>query len=366
VRHCILLLTGLLALAGCGDEIKPGRTEHATVEVGGLTTATVGPLQNSLQRALNGTLEAPDQSQLMARLPGRVARIVIHEGQRAKAGATILTLDQQTATDELAAALAASQAAEGGLAEAEAQEQLAIRTLQRYQQLKEGEAVTRQELDQVNMEEEAARQRVLAARANLAKARAGLEAARVMAGQANLRSPFDARINRILVDTGSTVMPGTPLVELDRIAPWLVSLEVPESLVGQFLADSEFSVEIPSTAQTFTAALAEVYPAVNPVTRTQTVKLRLPADADLNAGLFARVFLPDAGPGSLFVPASAIVTRGQLTAVYVVADGVLHYRLVRTGSTLDGRTEILSGLSPGEKIVTEGANRARHGARVEG
>lgn len=365
MKYLVLLMTGLLTLAGCGDGIEPGQTEENLPAISGLETATVEPERASLQRSLNGTIEAPDQSQLLARLPGRVEKILVHEGQTAEAGTTILILDQQTATDERNAARAAVDAAAGSLSEAEAQQRMTARTLQRYQQLKEGEAITGQELDQVKMEAEAAQQRVVSARANLSRVRADLKAARTMADQARVTAPFDARINRVLVDAGSTVMPGTPLVQFDRIGPWLVSLKVPESLADLFQPGTEFDVEIPSAKQRLKGVVAKFYPAADPVTRTLTVKLALPDGVDLNSGLFARVFLPTAGLESLFVPDSAIVTRGQLTSVYVVDDGVLHYRLVRIGKTLDGQTEILSGLSPGETIVTDGAARARHGARVE-
>ena len=365
MKYTVLLLAGLLILAGCGDGIKPGQTEESQPVISDLATATVETGKAALQRSLNGTIEAPDQSRLMARLPGRVAKILIHEGQTAKAGAAILILDQQTATDEMDAAQSAVDAAAGNLAEAETRQQLTSRTLQRYQQLKEGEAVTGQEFDQVKNEDEAARQKVLSAQANLSRARSSLQAARVLAAQVKVAAPFDARINRILVDAGSTVMPGTPLVQFDRIGPWQVSLNVPESLVDQFRPGSEYDVEIPSAGLRLKGVLARIYPAADPVTRTLTVKLALPEGTTLNSGLFAKIYIPTAGLESLFVPSSAIVTRGQLTSVYVVADGTLHYRLVRIGKTLDDQTEILSGLSPGETIVTEGAARARHGARVE-
>lgn len=353
-------------LAGCGDDIEPGRTEPDVAVIKGLTTGLGRPLPGALPRSLNGTVEALDQSRLTARLPGRVEQILVHEGQTARAGQTILTLDQQTATDELAAAQAAAEAAAGSLAEAEAHQELAASTLQRYLQLREGGAVTSQELDQIRNRHETARQKSRSARADLARAQAGLKAARVMADQVRIAAPFDARINRLLVDIGSTVMPGTALVQLDRLGPWLVSLEVPQSLAGNFLPDKTFDIEIPPRQQQYKAVLAELFPAANPVTRTLTVKLRLEEEAaELKSGMFARVFVPATGSASLFVPTSALVTRGQLTALYVVVDDILHYRLVRTGNTLDGQTEILAGLSPDETIVIEGATRARHGARLE-
>jgi multidrug efflux pump subunit AcrA (membrane-fusion protein) len=86
----------------------------------------------------------------------------------------------------------------------------------------------------------------------------------------------------------------------------------------------------------------------------------------LAAGLYARVNVPGEARPMLLVPAAAVVYRGQLTGIYVVEEKILHYRLVKTGRTQGARVEILSGLNPGETIVTGGTVRARTGARVGG
>ncbi len=365
MKQSIIWLVGLLLLAGCGGDIEPGRTEPETLIIKGLSVAPVEATAAVSRRVLDGTVEAFDQSRIMARLPGRVGQVLVREGDTVQAGAMLIALDEQTATDQLQTALAAVHAAEGRLAETRAQQQLAQTTLQRYQKLRAGEAVTPQELDQVTAAAEAARQKVLTAEAALAGAQANHGSARTLAGQARITAPYAARINRILVDTGSTVMPGTPLLEIDRVGPWHVRIEVPESRAESFQSDGLFAVTIPAAKLTVEAEVSEISTAANPATRTVTVKLDLPDSPGLKSGQFARVELPSSEATSLLVPTSAIATRGQLTAVYVVADQTLHYRLVCLGATTEGQTEILAGLRSGETIVTTDVNRARHGARVE-
>jgi hypothetical protein len=66
------------------------------------------------------------------------------------------------------------------------------------------------------------------------------------------------------------------------------------------------------------------------------------------------------------VPREAVVERGQLQGVYVVGqDEIARFRLIRTGSVQRGTTEILSGVTSGERIVTSGVERVSDGAKIQ-
>ena len=77
----------------------------------------------------------------------------------------------------------------------------------------------------------------------------------------------------------------------------------------------------------------------------------LPANPNLRSGQFARVLIPGKGLQSLQIPSSAVVPSGQMDRVFVVEGDRARLRLVRTGLSLDGATEILSGLSAGETVI---------------
>jgi membrane fusion protein, multidrug efflux system len=108
-----------------------------------------------------------------------------------------------------------------------------------------------------------------------------------------------------------------------------------------------------------------VIPTADPVSRSFQVKIDLTTEETLPSGLFARVRPAGVRESTLLVPISAIVTRGQLTAVYIVEDKILHYRLVKIGRAIGDRVEILSGMVGGETLVVEGAQRAKNGRPVE-
>src|SRR5206468_4247783 len=102
----------------------------------------------------------------------------------------------------------------------------------------------------------------------------------------------------------------------------------------------------------------QMLPTVDPSTHTLELRLDLPGGLQgVTPGMFARAWLPAAAAGSdtrLYVPQQAVVRRAELNAVYVLgADGRPMLRQVRVGRSADGQTEVLAGLSAGERIALE-------------
>jgi multidrug efflux pump subunit AcrA (membrane-fusion protein) len=88
--------------------------------------------------------------------------------------------------------------------------------------------------------------------------------------------------------------------------------------------------------------------------------------AGLRSGLYARVKIPSGKKEALLAPQGAIVEKGQLTGVYAVdGQGIVTYRLIRTGKAYDGNREILSGLKPNDRIIVQGVEKARDGGIIE-
>jgi RND family efflux transporter MFP subunit len=353
-------------IAACGDRIEPGQTSAEPTVVSGLATLVVEPVAVPARYALPGTVESTDRGLLTARIPGQVARILVSKGQVLQFGDAILVLSGETATSGLRAAESAVSAAQQQLAEAETYRGLAEKTYARFAPLWQAGAVTPHEFDKVQADRDTAVERLGSARAALEASKAQRDAARTMAEQATLRAPYAATVAEILVDSGSTVQPGMPLLALDRSGPWLVRVALPERLAtGHRLGDT-FQVAVPTLGKELPGTLTELQSSADPDSRTITAWLTLPEDAELQGGLFARVLMSDgSGMTTLMIPLQAVVTRGQLTGVYVVEKDLLQYRLVRTGAMHAGLVEILSGLHAGEEIVAGDLARARHGARLE-
>lgn len=366
MTRILLPLIVVTMLAACGDRIEPGQTSVEPAAISGLATLVVEPVAVPARYALPGTVESTDRGLLTARIPGEVARILVSKGQTLQSGDAILVLSGETATSSLHAAESGVTAAQQRLAEAETYRELAEKTYVRFDLLRQTGAVTPHEFDKVEADRAAAAERLGAARAALDTSKAQRAAARTLADQATVRAPYAATVAEILVDAGSTVQPGMPLLALDRSGPWLVRVALPESLATRHRLGDTFRVAIPTLGKELTATLTELQSSADPGSRSISAWLTLPEDAALQGGLFVRVLLSDGSSmTTLMVPSQAVVTRGQLTGVYVVEDGILNYRLVRTGAMHADQVEILSGLHAGEEIIAGELARARHGARLE-
>lgn len=346
-----LFLSSCLLLAACGGDIAPGRTTAEPTAVKGLTVATLGSEALPGIQFFVGTVESLDRAVITARIDGRVGSLKAKTGDRVAAGTLLLTLADTPTGSQLAGAESARQAAAAHLA-------LAEQTLGRFEKLKASEAVTPQEFDRVASE-------AAQARGGLKTAEAAVEQARTIAGYTRVTAPYAAQVARTLVETGATVMPGTPLLILDRVGGWQARLACPEALAGKIAPGSVLQVEVPSLQRTFPASITEVEPAADPMSRSFQVKAALPDDPALAAGLFSRAAYAGGATDTLLLPAKAVVTRGQLTGVYVVEDGILRWRLIKTGRTVGERFEVLTGLAAGEKVVVSGVDKAVSGARVE-
>lgn len=347
-----LVIVMLFFVAACGQKIEPGQTETVAQSISGLPLMTVAVRDLPGQNFFIGTVESADRGLLAARIDGRVGRLAVKVGDSVKAGQLLLSIEENTVSARLAEA-------QGGKDAAAARLELAEKTYARYAQLAKAEAVTPQELDRVSAEREQARQQLQAATAGVAQARTGVSYNRVTA-------PYAGRIAEEFVESGSTVMPGTPLVAIERSGIPRARFDIPEGLIGRITAGEELEIEIPALQRTLTGTVSEIQPASDPATRTFSVKVQLPADATLPPGVFVRARRQSDTAPALLIPRTALVQRGQLVGVYVVEEKILRFRLVKTGSQSGDQVEILSGLSAGEIIVSSDVQRAQSGARVEG
>jgi RND family efflux transporter MFP subunit len=206
-----------------------------------------------------------------------------------------------------------------------------------------------------------------AARARAAGTAAAAAEAGIMAGYTRITAPFAGVVVRKHVEIGDLLTPGRPVIDLEDPASLRLEVELPESLAARVVVGTTLRAQIGAATFDQEAAVVEVTPAADPVSRSVLAKLALPATATgLRSGQFGRVTIPVIGGTVLSVPDSAVVQRGQLDAVFVVKDGKAHLRLVRLGGVDGGRSVIRAGLEAGELVVSVGAENLRDGQPVTG
>ena len=188
-----------------------------------------------------------------------------------------------------------------------------------------------------------------------------------MKGFTRITAPASGVVSGKKIDAGSMASPGMPLLAIEDDSSYLVEADVDEGLSGKIIEGSLLRARIDSLGGDLEARITEASPSIDPLTRTFRIKAQI-RGAGLRTGQYARVFVPIGTRQAIAAPRGAIVSKGQLIGVYVVDEkGVAIYRLVRLGKGLgDGRVEIISGLSSGERIIASGAEHAFDGGIVKG
>lgn len=334
------------------------------------------PLQKDVVRYLtySGSTEAYLDVELRARVAGFLEEVAFQPGARVKKGDLLFVIDKRRYA-------AAVQRAEASVSSAEA----AFRAAESDAAIAEDLAKQRagSEIDRIVKvaQRESAKAAIDVAAAELANARLDLEYCEV-------RSPIDGRITKNLVDVGNLVGYGTPtaLARVVASRPIFVTVELNEADLltlrrerlakdvqpepGQIEPGQWWPVELAlgDTPQfTIQGRVDYVDPLLNPANSTLKVRCRFDNDGDLLLpGLFARVRFPLASRAALVVPDVALLTdQGGRYALVVDERDEVAIRRVEIGD-LDGSLRVVrSGLTTSERVVVNGLQRARPGAKVQ-
>lgn len=161
--------------------------------------------------------------------------------------------------------------------------------------------------------------------------------------------------------------PPCPWAVIDGVDQMKISVSVSEALVPKLTIGDSVDITVSAASQTFTGTIRSVEQAANAQTKLYTVTVSVPSDVSgLLSGMFADVtFHTDTASGAIVVPTESILTNGSTQYVYVVQDdNTAKYVEVTTGLTGNGVTEVTSGLSAGQQLVTVGQSYLSDGAAV--
>jgi len=263
---------------------------------------------------------------------------------------------------------------------AEANRHLAEVTFGRYKELFERRSATAQEFDEAQSRLKMATSELERAKASvqvvlskkkqlnarIEQANADIAATKVFQGYSRIVSPVSGIIVKKFAESGSTAGPGVPLLSIEDNSQYRLEAGVEESRSKHIQIGNRVNVRIDALGQgEFFGTVAEIMPTADAASRSYTVKIDLPANPLLKTGLYGLARFPAAQKEAITVPASAMVERGQLTGVYVVAaDGTAQFRIITAGKTSEGMVEVLSGVSEGDEIVTSDAATISEGTRV--
>lgn len=333
-----LLLLGVLA--GCGGE----PASPATPALPELATFTVAASQGGGERRWDGVVEAVQQSTLSAQTAARVASVAVDVNDRVEAGQVLLRL---SAVEQQAGA----RSAQAQLRAAQAQASEAEANYRRYAELAPQQYVSKTQLEQAR----AARDSAIAARD---AARAVLAQASQQSDYTVLRAPYAGVVARRHVEPGEAVQPGQPLIDVIAPGALRVELQLPEREAEAIRAAGSAELLL-DDGRRVPAGRVTVYPYADAGSHSTTVRVELIETQGLKPGDSARLVFASApvsgqkNAGMVRIPQSALLTRSEITAVYVVADGRLQLRQLRLGERSGDQVQVLAGLKPGDVVAAD-------------
>ncbi len=306
-----------------------------------------------LTYSAEGVVEAARQSTVSAQISGRVAAVNFDVGERVKKGQVLVKID----ATEVSHALNESRAQ---LAEAQASFENAKATYERTLHLFERKFVSQAALDKAKTEFEAAKSRVDARRANVGIA-ANTES------YATVVAPYSGVVAARHVEIGEMAYPGKQLVTGFDPRELRLTVSIPQDRLDAVKSNlKDGALILLEEGKTVRAASVTVLPAANALTHTTQVRLQFPPDMQgIYPGMFARAQFDIGRAKKLLIPASSVLRRSEVTAVYVVRSGGRYeLRQVRLGEPAGSEIEVLAGLVEGETIaldpVRAGISRSVH------
>jgi len=324
VQLTLALSLALAATTGCHREVPhavPSSAPTARVQV-----APVAATEHPSMEEIAGTVRAKTRALIEAKVTGRILRMETRLGTAFRAGDVLIELDAPEAAARVA--------------QAQANVAQAARELARFRGLLTEKAVTPQEFDAVE-----SRWRV---------ATAALSEAETLAGYLRITAPFDGILTRKLTDVGDLATPGRELLEMEVPSRHQIWVDMPEGLLDRVTQGMKVGIHPGGSGSSLNAVLAEISPVADPGTRTVLIKADLPDGTGLRSGQFVRMQVPLGSVRTLTVPAGSVHRRGQLESVWVAQKGIATLRLVRTGHSMDGWIELLSGVEAGESVIVSG------------
>ena len=360
-----LTAAATLLLAACGKDDK-GPPPPPEVSI-----VTLKPRSVAITDQLPGRTTAFKVAEVRPQVTGIVQKRLFGEGSEVKAGEQLFQIDAGSYR-------AALSSAEAALKRAEAQAITAKLLAERYEPLIAANAVSKQENDEAI----AARAR---AEADVASAKAAVDAARINVVYTQVLSPINGRIGRTLVTEGALVTSGqqAPLATVQQLDPIYVDitqsstemLRLQRQLAnGQLVKDDKNQAEV-----TLVLEDGSVYPergrlkvseaSVDPSTGSVVLRAVFPNPRrELLPGMFVRAQLAQGTrSAALLVPQRGVShnPKGEATVLIVDQEDKVAERVVTADRSINGEWLITDGLAAGDRVIVDGLQKAKPGSPVK-
>jgi membrane fusion protein (multidrug efflux system) len=330
----------VLAHAGCGrrshsETNGEDETVVVPVEVG---VVTMGDIASHFTGT--ATLEAEDETGVVAKVGGVVREIFVEEGDYVFAGQVLAKLDDEKITVQLAQAAANLRKLEDDY--------------DRSKELFDANLISAQEFQRVKYEYE--------------HQRAAYDLAKLDLDYTSIRAPIGGVVAQRMIKIGNMVLANQATFRVTDLDPLLAVLHVPERQIDKLRVGHAARLVVDAIEDAeFGGRIERISPVVDPETGTIKVTIEVrDVSKQLKPGMFARVHIVhDTHTNTVLAPRDAVIEEDDQTSVFVVQDSTAYRRIVETGYVNSVHIEVVKGLSDGDTVVTIGKGSLKDSTRVE-
>lgn len=212
----------------------------------------------------------------------------------------------------------------------------------------------------------------LQAQTNMQSQQKAVQQLKAQLAKTVITAPFSGVIDEIITDRGQVVNPQVGLMRIVNLSNMYITTAIPEAYIGKVKVGTVVEVSLASLGKTYSGKIRQVASNINPANRSFSVEVSVPNTENLlRPNQVAKLKIIDyTNPNSIVVPANVIQEDASGDKyLYTVTEisgntGTAKKVIVKTGLTSSNQTEILSGVTAGDKVVTEGVNTVSEGTKL--
>jgi membrane fusion protein (multidrug efflux system) len=321
-------ITELQAQVGTQDSVKSAEVAQLEVKAEVFT--------NYVQ--IQGKIDAQDNVMAYPQSPGVITAINARPGQHVSRGQVLVQLDNSVLKQNIL--------------QAESQATLAKTLFQRQKNLWDQKIGTEVQYLQAQTQMQTAQKQV--------------DALRQQAALYRITSPISGTIDQMDLKLGQVAQPGVTGIRIVDADVLKVKADVPESYAGVVKQGNKVNVIIPDANDSLTTNLTFAARVIDPTSRSFAIEVKLPQRNSLRPNMTAILKIASyVNNSAIVVPVKAVQKSENGDFVFINNNGVAKKVIVKAGATYSGKTEILSGLTSGDKLITEGATDIEDGDKVK-
>jgi len=362
-KSFILILCGLFIYSACQSGAEEEKERIVAVKA-----FTIEPDSIAAYLEISGNLEAVNDALVISQVSEKMNRILQPVGSRVRKGEIIANLENQIWEESLKQASAS-------LESIKARHDQIRMDYERYQRLYEEKAVSQQQWEKI-------RSSWQEAEASLAQLNAAYQQARVQFENSYIKAPFDGVVGSLFFDVGQMVPIGQPVAKIINTNLMKAKLNIPDINIRDLKTGQTVIANFPSLpGRSFTGVLQSADPAIDPLSRTVEIEVIYQNKNDLlKSGMYGQFLIElEKKTGVVVLPDNAVISRtaveidrntGELITskkhfVFLINNDSAHEVTVETGIYSYGRTEIVSGIKPGDQVIIVGQRIVKDGQKVK-